>query len=212
MLHFERSLKAQGFNVIIGVDEAGRGPLAGPVTAAAVALPDRAFSCRIDDSKKLTPPARLKAFREIITSSVFGIGIIDQATIDNINILRATRRAMERAVAVLMAKLTPHPSQAAGAGFAVCDVANVHVIVDGNMRIDTGYPCTAIIGGDGKSLSIAAASIVAKVVRDSIMVLYDRVYPRYGFARHKGYPTEEHRAIIRREGLTPIHRRTFCDV
>lgn len=197
MLYYERKLKKNGFDVIIGVDEAGRGPLAGPVVAAAVALNSSRFKNRIDDSKKLTPLAREKAFPEIIKMSLFGIGIVNEKVIDRLNILVATRIAMEQAVASLINKLKPPKS------------CRIHIIVDGNMALNTALPYTKIIKGDSKSKSIACASILAKVIRDRIMKLYDRVYPQYRFIRHKGYPTKEHRAILKRLGPCLIHRKTF---
>ena len=200
MLYYERKLKKKGYNLIIGVDEAGRGPLAGPVVAAAVTLKTHRFKNRIDDSKKLTARAREKAFQEIIEKAVFGIGIVDERTIDRVNILVATRMAMEEAVTALIDKLRAGKRK------------RIHIIVDGNMNLKTDFTCTSIIKGDAKSKSIASASILAKVTRDAIMQLYDRIYPQYGFTRHKGYPTHEHRAILKRLGPSLIHRRTFCGV
>lgn len=200
MLYYERKLKKQGFNLIIGVDEAGRGPLAGPVVAAAVALKTFRFKQRIDDSKKLTPLARERAFPEIIDKSVFGIGIVDEKIIDRINILEATRLAMSRSLEELLNKLAP------------IRLKRIHIIVDGNIILDTKLPYTSIVGGDSKSKSIACASILAKVTRDRIMNLYDSVYPQYGFNRHKGYSTRGHRAVLRRQGFSPIHRKSFSCV
>ena len=200
MLYYERKLKKKGYNLIIGVDEAGRGPLAGPVVAAAVTLNTYRFKNRIDDSKKLTAQAREKAFQEIIEKSVFGIGIVDEQTIDRVNILVATHMAMEEAITSLIDKLR------------VGKRKRIHIIVDGNMNLKTDFPCTSIIKGDAKSKSIASASILAKVTRDAIMQLYDKIYPQYGFTRHKGYPTDEHRTILKRLGPSLIHRRTFCGV
>lgn len=200
MFYYERKLKKRGYSLVIGVDEAGRGPLAGPVVAAAVALNTRRFKNRIDDSKKLTPLAREKAFQEIIRKSVFGIGIVDEYTIDRVNILVATRMAMEEAVASLINKLI------------VGKKRRIHIIVDGNVSLKTGFPYTTIIKGDSKSKSIASASILAKVTRDAIMQVYDRIYPRYRFNKHKGYPTEEHRKILKKFGPSIIHRKTFCGV
>ena len=198
MLYYENKLKKQGFDLIVGVDEAGRGPLAGPVVAAAVLLNTHCFENRIDDSKKLTPRAREKAFFEIIRKSEFGIGIVDEKVIDRINILQATRLAMRQAVNALAAKIKP------------LDAKLVHVIVDGDMSLEIDFSCTGIIRGDGKSKSIASASILAKVTRDRIMDSYHKAYPQYGFDRHKGYPTKLHREALKKEGLSPIHRRTFC--
>jgi ribonuclease HII len=198
VLYFERKLRSQGFDLIIGVDEAGRGPLAGPVVAAAVALKTTRFKNRIDDSKKLSPLLRDKAFPEIMEKSYFGLGVVGEKTIDRVNILVASRLAMEKAVRSLIAK-TPSLRK-----------RRVHIIVDGNMAINTKFFCTPIIKGDGRSKSIAAASILAKVTRDKLMNSYDRVYPQYGFLKHKGYPTKEHRLIIRKIGICKIHRKSFC--
>lgn len=200
MLYYERSLKNKGFDVIFGVDEAGRGPLAGPVVAAAVALKTDKFKARIDDSKKLTPRQREEAFFEIMEKSIFGFGMVNERVIDDVNILEATRMAMRSAVAMAIGKLD---NTAAG---------KVHVIVDGNIKIDIGVPFTNIIKGDALSMSIAGASILAKVVRDRLMYVYDRLFPEYGFLRHKGYPTEYHRRVLKKLGPTIIHRKTFCGV
>ena len=197
MLYYERKLKAKGFKLIIGVDEAGRGPLAGPVVAAAVALKTTRFINRIDDSKKLTASAREKAFLEILKKSLFGIGIVNERVIDRVNIAVATRMAMEEAVSSLLKKIS--------AG----KYLRMHVIVDGNMPLDASLPHTTIIKGDAKSMSIAAASILAKVTRDRIMDMYDRVFPEYGFRQHKGYPTQAHRDSIKKFGSTIIHRKSF---
>lgn len=200
MFYYERKLKKRGFNLIIGVDEAGRGPLAGPVVAAAVALKRTRFKNRIDDSKKLTALARQRAFFEITNKSIFGIGIVDENIIDRVNILEATKIAMSEAIASLIRKLTPF------------NKSRIHIIVDGKVILNIAFPYTNIIKGDSKSKSIASASILAKVTRDCIMDLYDRVYPQYGFVRHKGYPTKEHRTILKRVGPCQIHRKSFCGV
>jgi len=200
VLYYERKLKKKGYSLIIGVDEAGRGPLAGPVVAAAVALKTPRFRNRIDDSKKLTAPARERAFQEIILKSVFGIGIVDEKVIDRVNILVATRMAMQQAIASLIDKLTSSKRK------------RIHVIVDGNIALDIDLPYTKIIRGDSKSKSIASASILAKVTRDSIMDLYDSIYPQYGFIKHKGYPTQQHRAALKRFGPSLIHRKSFYGV
>lgn len=199
MLYYENKFLRQGFETIIGVDEAGRGPLAGPVVAAAVNLKKKQFQARIDDSKKLTPCQREKAYPEIINNSNFGLGIVSESVIDRINILNATRLAMQQALQDLFSKLE-----------AGVNKDKIQIIVDGNMRLDTKFPCMDIVRGDGKSLSIAAASILAKVTRDRLMLEYDKVYPEYGFLRHKGYGTAEHIRAIRKLGLSKIHRRTFC--
>ncbi len=200
MLYYERKFKKKGYNLIIGVDEAGRGPLAGPVVAAAVALNTYRFNNRIDDSKKLTAQLREKAFAEIIQKSIFGIGVINERIIDEVNILEATRLAMEQAISALLEKLKSRQDN------------RIHIIVDGNMNLKINLPCTAIIKGDSKSKSIASASILAKVTRDHIMQLYHKLYPQYGFIRHKGYPTKAHRSIVKRLGPSLIHRKTFSCV
>jgi len=189
LLH-EKSLNSSGYSSIAGVDEAGRGPLAGPVVAAAVILKTFSFKERIDDSKKLSAKKREKAYSEIVKKSVVGVGIVDEKTIDKINIYQATKRAMMMAIANL-------------------EIPPEYVIVDGKMKIATKCPLKCIVGGDSKSLSIAAASIVAKVTRDRIMLEYDSIYPQYGFARHKGYGTKEHMAAIKNHGASPIHRNSF---
>lgn len=182
------------------MDEAGRGPLAGPVVSAAVLLKVENFDTRIDDSKKLSPLEREIAFPDILNNSVFGIGIVSEKIIDRINILEATRLSMQQAVNSLIRKLKTLKSK------------SLYVIVDGNMRLDLPLPYTSIVKGDTKSLSIAAASILAKVTRDRIMLNYDKLYPEYGFARHKGYPTREHRDILKRIGPSRIHRKSFQGV
>jgi len=192
LLH-EKDLNRSGYRFIAGVDEAGRGPLAGPVVAAAVILKTFSFEERIDDSKKLSAKKREKAYGEIIKKSVFGIGIVDEKTIDRINIYQATKRAMSMAISDL--KAPPD-----------------YVIVDGKMKIATKCPIKCIVGGDSKSLSIAAASIIAKVTRDRIMLRYDKVYPQYGFAHHKGYGTKSHMVALREHGPSPIHRFSFNPV
>ncbi|MFA7271923.1 MAG: ribonuclease HII [Candidatus Omnitrophota bacterium] len=197
LLGYERKLKKRGCDLIIGVDEAGRGPLAGPVVAAAVALKTTIFKNRIDDSKKLSLHRRQKAFEEITRKSIFGISVVSEKMIDRINILQATRLAMRQAVISLTKKI------------AGLNYLNIHVIVDGKMSLELNWPCTDIVKGDGKSKSIAAASILAKVTRDRIMREYDAIYPEYGFSRHKGYPTESHREILNRIGPSQIHRKSF---
>ena len=191
MASFERSLLRRGVRPAAGVDEAGRGALAGPVIAAAVMLPDDAEIPGLDDSKRLTP-AKRDALYEKITgiATAVGVGRSDAAVIDAMNIRRANLRAMKEAVEAL----TPAPG---------------HLLVDGIDPIDWPGPQTTVVGGDGRSLSIAAASIVAKVTRDRIMMACDPDFPKYGFARHKGYGTAAHLAALEAHGPSAEHRRSF---
>jgi ribonuclease HII len=177
-----------------GVDEAGRGPLAGPVVAAAVILPESFTIVGLDDSKKLTHLQRVKILELIITYAVdLAVGIVDHEAIDSINILRASLRAMEIAVNNLGRK----PD---------------FLLIDGNQRTSLLIPQETVIKGDSRCCSIAAASIVAKVRRDEIMDEYHELYPEYNFRSHKGYPTKEHLEAIRKHGPCPIHRRSFRGV
>jgi len=175
------------------VDEAGRGPLAGPVVASAVVLKSYRFREVIDDSKALSVARRERAYREILEKALVGIGIVDEKTIDAINILQATRQAMRKAIEAL-------------------GVSPGHILIDGRIAIDHPAPQTPIIGGDSKSLSIAAASIVAKVTRDRLMHDYDALYPAYGFKHHKGYPTRRHASALAAFGPSPIHRFSYAPV
>lgn len=197
MLAYERKLKLKGYDLIIGVDEAGRGPLAGPVVAAAVWLKDFRFIHRVDDSKKLTPVKRKDAFSEIKSKSLYAIAAVNHIKIDQINILQATILAMQMAISKLTKQLKPQ------------ELERVFVLIDGNMRLKLDLPYQSIVQGDGKSLSIAAASILAKVRRDQIMDAYHKIYPQYGFMQHKGYPTRMHRDILNKIGPTAIHRKSF---
>jgi ribonuclease HII len=191
---FERSLAGQGYVKIAGVDEAGRGPLAGPVVSAAVVLPPDFQARGVTDSKKLTPGRREKLFAHIYDQAeAIGIGIVDALEIDRINILQAARLSMVLA----LANLGPSPD---------------YVLVDGNFRLETNLPHQPVVKGDSRSISIAAASIVAKVSRDRLMLRYHDDFPRYGFDRHKGYPTKAHKAAIAAHGPCRIHRRTFRGV
>ncbi|MBF0254461.1 MAG: ribonuclease HII [Candidatus Omnitrophica bacterium] len=176
--------------VLAGVDEAGRGPLAGPVVAAAVIVKNPVFSARIDDSKKLSPARREAAFKEILSKCRVASAMVECGRIDEINTYRATLEAMTQAVAGL-------------------GEVPALVLADGPMRPDAPCPVRQVIGGDAVSLSIAAASIVAKVLRDRLMVSYHQRYPNYGFDRHKGYGTAAHLAAIRAHGPCEIHRRSF---
>ena len=178
---------------IVGVDEAGRGPLAGPVVAAAVILDRRRVPKGIDDSKKLSAERRELLCGKLRTVARVGVGIASVEEIDRINIFQATMLAMIRAVDAL-------------------GIMPAMVLVDGNALPKWSYPATAIVGGDGHCLSIAAASIVAKHERDCIMIEHDRAHPGYGWASNKGYGTAEHRSALTRLGPTPLHRRSFAPV
>lgn len=191
---FENQLQSDGITAIAGVDEAGRGPLAGPVVAAAVILPTDLDTGDINDSKKLTHRQRDQLFDVICESAVaVGVGIIEPAEIDQINILQASLKAM----AIAVERLDPAPA---------------YLLIDGKFTIDSPLPQQALVKGDSRSVSIAAASIVAKVRRDRIMADYHNQYPQFGFDRHKGYPTRAHRQAIRQYGPCRIHRRSFKGV
>ena len=191
---FERQCYRAGYSTIAGIDEAGRGPLAGPVVAAAVIFPRGWMSQEITDSKKLSPQRREELYGEVLSSArSVGIGVVDQAEIDRTNILQATLKAME--IAVL--QLSPPPD---------------HLLVDGLNGIPIHIPQRLIKRGDSLSISIAAASIVAKVTRDRIMMEHHEKYPHYNFAKHKGYGTREHLEAIRRFGCCELHRMTFRGV
>lgn len=187
----ERSYFQGGCQLICGVDEAGRGPLAGPVCAAAVILLPELEIPGLNDSKKLTDKKRRELFDCIVDQAVcYGIAMVDEKTIDEINILQATFRAMEQAVS----RLDARP-----------DV----VLVDGNREPSLPYPVRTVVRGDSLSASIAAASILAKVTRDRFMEQLDGTYPQYGFAVHKGYGTKRHYAALTEYGPCPIHRMSF---
>jgi len=190
MLRHEKKARRRGHLLIAGIDEAGRGPLAGPVVASAVILKDHRFTSYINDSKQLTPKMRLLAFQEIRKKAVIGIAMIGEAIIDRINIRQATLMAMREAVLCLA-------------------VEPDCLLIDGRDGIDLPYPQERIKGGDAQSLSIAAASIVAKVTRDALMREYHGLYPIYRFDLHKGYGTKIHIAAIRKHGRSPIHRLSF---
>jgi ribonuclease HII len=178
--------------VVAGVDEAGRGPWAGPVVAAAVILDRRSFPAGLNDSKKLSEAARTRLHGELIGQR-HGIGMASVAEIDTLNIHWATMRAMERAVAAL-------------------GVTPAHILVDGNRLPRWRHPATAIIKGDGRSLSIAAASIIAKVTRDRLMLALDGEWPGYGWAANKGYGTPAHQHSLAQHGITPHHRKSFAPI
>jgi ribonuclease HII len=208
MLYYENKAKRNGYQFVIGVDEAGRGPLAGPVVAAAVSLKSRRFENRIYDSKRLRPLERERAFEEIRRKSAVGVGIIDEDIIDKDNILEATRQAMENAVFNLLANLFSKKELKKN---KLSD--KIFILVDGNhLSLNLPYKYKNIIAADTKSLSVASASIIAKVIRDRIMVIYDRLYPQYGFRKHKGYPTREHLKALRVNGPSKVHRASFGPV
>lgn len=194
MFEFEQLARRDGYRLIAGVDEAGRGPLAGPVVAAAVILPEGVEMAGVTDSKKLTASLREEFFALIHSRALsIGVGYGDHLLIDRINILQATLSAMRDAVLAL----TPLPD---------------YLLIDGISRIPLPLDQRTIKKGDSVSLSIAAASIVAKVTRDRLMVEYDRLYPGYGFAGHKGYGSPAHMSAIAELGPSPIHRTTFRGV
>jgi ribonuclease HII len=191
LLSRERKLWKIGLQHIAGVDEVGRGPLAGPVVAAAVIFPKDVWIPGIDDSKKLSPSAREELFLDIRECAVsVGVGVVDQAVIDIINIREASLMAMKSA----LSQLNPHPD---------------YVLVDGNYFHGDSVPHKTIIHGDSKAFCIAAASIIAKVVRDRMMNGYHLRYPAYGFDRHKGYATRQHIEAIKKFGSCALHRRSF---
>jgi len=194
MLTYDTALYEKGYCLIAGVDEAGRGPLAGPVVAAAVILNNGVPIPGIDDSKKLSEPRRESLYEKIKqNASAYGVGIVERDVIDDINILRASLEAMR--LAILDLPMKPD-----------------FLLIDGLYVPDTNFPSEAVTHGDSLSASIAAASIVAKVTRDRIMREYDKIYPQYGFSRHKGYPTPQHLAALDKFGPCDIHRRSFAPV
>lgn len=191
MWEIEQSYYAQGITCICGVDEAGRGPLAGPVCAAAVILPANLEIPGLNDSKKLSDKRRRELYPVIMEQAIaYGIGLADHQEIDEINILQATFLAMERA----MANLSVKPELA---------------LIDGNREKDFGVPVKTVVQGDSLSASIAAASVLAKVTRDDIMLQMAQEYPGYGFEIHKGYGTKAHYQALAEKGPCPIHRMTF---
>ncbi|MGE0267676.1 MAG: ribonuclease HII [Candidatus Omnitrophota bacterium] len=203
MLDFEQSVKNEGYRFIIGIDEAGRGPLAGPVVASAVAVRHYDFSSKIADSKTISSLQREVAFQEILEKSYVGVGIINETVIDDVNILQATYIAMNNAVLQLMNSLEKEKG-------IQDDRSGTCLLVDGNrFKTDLPYTYKTVIKGDSKVFSIACASIVSKVIRDRILMAYDRIFPDYGFKKHKGYPTSDHKKAIVRHGLSMIHRKTF---
>jgi len=194
-LQHEHSLREQGWTRVVGIDEAGRGPLAGPVVAAAVVLPCDFHHTDLDDSKRLTAEKREQLFAEITGHSeiAWAMAVVETEEIDRLNILRASHEAMRRAVAALVMTVD-------------------HALIDGLPVLPFPIPQTALVGGDGLSFSIAAASVIAKVTRDRIMVEMDSRHPGYEFAQHKGYGTVLHLAKLRAHGPCAIHRKSFFPV
>ena len=191
MYAYERAAAEAGRRIVAGVDEAGRGPLAGPVAVAAVILPEEYHLPRLNDSKKLSAAVRETLYDQIISAAIsYHVTLVDAEMIDRVNILQATRMGMYEAVAAL----SPEPEE---------------VLIDAVELPKLTVPSQSIIKGDAKSASIAAASILAKVTRDRLMEKYDREYPNYGFANHKGYGTREHIDAIRKYGVCALHRRSF---
>ena len=188
----ENDLRKKGFQYICGIDEAGRGPLAGPVVVASVIMPVDSMIEGVNDSKKVSEKKREKIYEQILEEAIsYGVAIIGQDEIDEINILNATKKGLT----ISLQELTLKPDL---------------ILVDALNGIDTmGIPYDSVIKGDAKCYSIAAASIIAKVTRDRIMREWDKIYPEYGFEKHKGYGTAAHIAAIREYGLCPIHRRSF---
>ena len=190
MLAYEKECYARGIELIAGVDEVGRGPLAGPVVAAAVILPQACKISGLNDSKKIPKSKHKKIYESVLKNAIaIGIGVKDNQVIDQVNIYEATKLAMVEAIA----QLDPQPQ---------------HLLIDA-MKLDLAIPQTSIIKGDANSLSIAAASIVAKVTRDQMMEDLDQIYPGYDFAQNAGYGTAKHLDGLQKLGVTPIHRRSF---
>lgn len=190
-LQYELELKERGFKLIAGIDEVGRGPLAGPVVAAAVILPDDFYSPGLNDSKKMTKLAREHAYMKILELATVGVGIVDATVIDQVNIYEATKLAMSEAVRQL----------------GVVDA----LLIDA-MRLDVDLPQKSLIKGDELSVSIAAASVVAKVVRDEMMTEFAATYPGYGFEQNAGYGTAHHLKALSEHGITAIHRKSFAPI
>lgn len=198
----EEELYSQGTTSIAGIDEAGRGPLAGPVVVACVVMPRDSMIEGVNDSKKVSEKKREKLYEEIIKEAIgYGVGIISQEEIDRINILNATKEGLTTAIKEMEKDLKEKQRE--------FDKPEI-ILVDALTKIDTDHiPYRSIIKGDAKSYSIAAASIIAKVTRDRIMRQWDEVYPMYGFEKHKGYGTAAHINAIKEYGLCPLHRRSF---
>lgn len=196
--HFERSLAGSGYGCVAGVDEAGRGPLAGPVVAGCVVLPADCSYQRFRDSKKLTAAVREHLYAELhVCGAAIGFAVVSAEEIDRLNILQASLLAMARAVTHLTVQTGRGPD---------------YLLVDGTFSAPVALPQKTLVKGESKSASIAAASIIAKVVRDRLMTEYHAQYPQYNFLQNKGYPTADHRRAIERHGPCAIHRRTFKGV
>lgn len=198
MIQEEKTLWKRGYGFVVGIDEAGRGPLAGPVVAGAVLINKKDFNLikknkLIKDSKKLSFKQRREAYEFLIDKVKWGTGIISEKDIDKINILNATKKAMLKAVKALNKKTKID-----------------FLIIDGNIKLSTKYNQKSVIKGDAKVLSCSAASIIAKVTRDELMIKYHKKYPKYNFEKHKGYGTKEHTRNIKKYGLSKIHRKSFC--
>ncbi len=192
MLKIEESLYQRGYKLVCGVDEAGRGPLCGPVVAAAVILKPGDKIEGVNDSKKLSEKKREKLYQDIMDNALaVGVGMSDVDVIEKVNILNATKLAMKQAIDNL-------------------GIVPEYVLIDGNQMIDINIDGETVVSGDAKSESIAAASIIAKVTRDRMLIEWDKEYPEYGFAKHKGYGTKAHIEAIGKYGLTPLHRPSFC--
>lgn len=191
---YEKDLMKQNYNYICGVDEVGRGPLIGPVVAACVILPKKFKLKGLNDSKKLTEKKRDEYYKYLIENTIYGIGIVSPEEIDEINIYQASKQAMIKAIKEVI-KQSP-----------------VDYILSDAMPLDLGIPSTSIIKGDEKSITIAAASVIAKVTRDQMMYELDKIYPEYGFKDHKGYPTKKHLKAIKENGLIEGYRKTYKPV
>jgi len=198
MKSYENVLYQKGVKFIGGVDEVGRGPLAGPVYAACVVLPEDFDLLGVDDSKKLTEKKREELYEEICATAIsYGVGFVENNVIDEIGIVPATKKSMLQAVAEANKKLLSNGNKIE------------HLLIDAVKLNEAGIPYDAIIGGDSKSVSVAAASIIAKVSRDRLMKKWDKVYPGYSFSSNKGYGTKAHYEGLNKLGPCPIHRRTF---
>lgn len=191
---YENELYAKGINVIAGVDEVGRGPLVGPVVACCCVLPRDFKLDGLTDSKKLSEKKRDEYYKYLVEHTIYGIGVVDAETIDKVNIYEATKLAMKKAIRLANQKIKIE-----------------HVLIDA-MPLDIDIPTTSIIKGDSKSISIAAASVIAKVTRDRMMYELDKLYPMYNFKKNKGYPTKEHVVAIEKYGILKQHRKTFKPV